>query len=65
MHARKDQMQEAVQAWVTVYMLAKPMGLAEVLKALANLAPKLGLPEGLEGWEMLAQRMQSGEGEED
>ena len=60
MYARKDQIQEAVRAWVTVYMLAKPMGLAEVLKALTNLAPQLGLPEGLQGWEMLAQRMQSG-----
>jgi hypothetical protein len=54
-------MQEAVGAWVTAYIMAKQMNLAEGLQALANLAPKLGLPEGLEGWEMLAQRVQNGE----
>ncbi len=34
------------------------MNLYQVLKALSDLAPQIGLPEGLEGWEMLAQRMQ-------
>ena len=50
-------MQEAAQAWVTVYVIAKQMNLAQALKALADLAPKVGLPEGLDGWESLAQRM--------
>jgi len=58
-HAQNNQIQEAVQAWVTVYILAKQMNLAQALKALSDLAPQLGLPEGLEGWENLAQRMQS------
>ncbi|HKY53895.1 MAG TPA: hypothetical protein VJM08_06280, partial [Anaerolineales bacterium] len=31
------------------------------LQALSNLAPSLGLPEGLEGWERLAREMQSEE----
>ena len=57
-------MQEAVSAWVTVYVIAKPMNLAQVLQALTNLAPQSGLPEGLEGWERLAQQMQSGKAEE-
>ena len=60
-HAQNNQMQEAAQAWVTVYVLAKQMNLAQALKALADLAPKVGLPEGLEGWEQLAQRMSQNE----
>ena len=62
-HLQNKQVQEAVSAWVTVYVIAKPMNLAQVLQALANLAPQLGLPEGLEGWERLAQQFQSGAGE--
>jgi hypothetical protein len=46
---------------VTVYAIAKPMNLAQVLQALAKLAPSLGLPAGLDGWEQLAQRIQNGE----
>lgn len=56
-----DQMQEAVGAWVTVYGLAKKMQLAQALDALANLAPQLGLTEGLDGWEQLAQQMENAE----
>jgi hypothetical protein len=59
-HTQNNQIQEALQAWVTVYVIAKQMNLAQALQALGNLAPNLGLPEGLDGWEMLAQRMQSG-----
>jgi tetratricopeptide (TPR) repeat protein len=62
-HLQNEQLQEAVSAWVTVYLIAAPMNLAQVLRALAALAPQLGLPEGLAGWEMLAQRMQGGAGE--
>jgi len=57
-HWQNEQVQEAVSAWVAVYMVAKPMNLAQALQALANLAPQLGLPEGLQGWEALARRMQ-------
>ncbi len=56
-YMQNEQIQEAVSAWVTVYVMAKQMNLAQVLKALSDLAPQLGLPAGLEGWEMLAQRM--------
>lgn len=62
MYARAEKIQEAAGMWVNSYLLAKQIGYAEVLKSLANLAPQLGLPEGLEGWEMLAGRMQSAEG---
>jgi tetratricopeptide (TPR) repeat protein len=59
-HAQNKQMQEAVNAWVNVYLIAKQMNLAQALQALANLAPSLGMPEGLEGWEQLAQKMKDG-----
>jgi hypothetical protein len=55
-HYQNKQIQEAVQAWVTVYTIAKPMNLAQVLQALAQLAPQLSMPPGLEGWEELAQK---------
>jgi tetratricopeptide (TPR) repeat protein len=60
-HMQNNQMQEAVSAWVTVYLIAKQMNLAQALQALSKLAPSLGLPEGLDGWEQLAQRIQNGE----
>jgi tetratricopeptide (TPR) repeat protein/CHAT domain-containing protein len=56
-HAQNNQMQEAVNAWVTVYMIGKQINEFQVLQALSKLAPQLGLPEGLEGWETLSQRM--------
>lgn len=61
-YMQNEQVQEAVGAWVTAYVMAKQMNLAQALKALSDLAPQLGLPEGLEGWEMLAQRMKDEEG---
>ena len=47
----------AITSWVTVYRMAKPMNLAQVLQALENLALQLGLPGGLNGWEQLSQQM--------
>lgn len=38
-----------MQAWVTVYQLAKSMNLAQVMDALKNLAEQLNLPGG-DGW---------------
>ncbi|MCG2788315.1 MAG: tetratricopeptide repeat protein [Anaerolineae bacterium] len=61
-YAQNEQIQEAAGAWVTSYQIAKTIGYAQILQALANLAPKLGLPLGLDGWEMLAKRMQNDEG---
>jgi hypothetical protein len=41
-------------------VIASQIGYAQVLQALAQLAPRLGLPEGLEGWEKLAQQFREG-----
>ena len=57
-HLQNDEQQQAMQAWVTVYRLASQMNLAQVLNALENLAPQLGLQNGLAGWEQLAQQME-------
>ncbi|HMN00569.1 MAG TPA: hypothetical protein PKC99_16295, partial [Anaerolineales bacterium] len=56
-HAQNEQIQEALGAWLTVYKIAKEINEYQALQALSQLAPQLGLPEGLEGWEMLARRM--------
>ena len=63
LHRQNDQVQEAMSAWVTVYGIARQINLAQALQALADLAPQLGLPEGLDGWERLAQQLQNGSGE--
>jgi tetratricopeptide (TPR) repeat protein len=59
-HAQNDQPKEAFGAWVTAYVMAKQMNLAPALDALAELALRLGLPEGLDGWEKLSKSFQSG-----
>lgn len=60
-YLENEQSQEAANAWVDSYMIAKQIGLSRVLQALAELAPQMGLSEGFEGWEQLAQRIQNGE----
>jgi tetratricopeptide (TPR) repeat protein len=55
-HAQNKEIQEARSAWVTAYVIAKQIGLAQVLQALAELAPHLNMPPGLEGWEELAKK---------
>lgn len=56
-HAKNEQVQEAAIAWSNSYLIAKQIGYAQVLQALAELAPQLGLSGGLEGWEMVVQRI--------
>ncbi len=56
-HLQNEEVPQAIQAWVTVYQLAKPMQLSQALEALENLAGQLGLPDGLNSWETLAQQM--------
>ena len=41
------EMSRALPAWVTVYGLAKPMGLAQVLEALEELVEQLDMDGGL------------------
>lgn len=53
---QNEQLQDALSAWLEAYKIAKPTNLAKVLQALAELASKLGMPEGLAGWERLARR---------
>jgi tetratricopeptide (TPR) repeat protein len=60
-HTQNNQTQEAISAWVNSYVIAKQIGLVQGLQVLARLAPQLGMPEGLEGWEQLARRIQNGE----
>ncbi len=59
-HYLKQNILAAVSAWVNSYLIAKQIGQAQVLQALAKFAPTLGLPEGLDGWDALAQKMQPG-----
>ncbi len=54
-YAQNKQIEKALDAWLTVYQMAKQMNLAQALEALAGLAPKLGMAEGLDGWEKLLQ----------
>jgi len=56
-HLQNEEPAEALQTWLTVYQLAKPMNQADALTALENLASQLGLPgEGLQAWESLLQQ---------
>ncbi len=59
-YLQNEEVPNAITSWVTVYQMAKPMNLAQVLQALENLAPQIGLPGGLNGWEQLSQQMGEG-----
>ena len=56
-HAKHADISNALSLWVKSYKIARQINLAEGLQALATLAPQLGLPDGLEGWELLAKTM--------
>jgi serine/threonine protein kinase len=58
LYMQKRQVPDAIRIWVNLYVFAKQMKLDQALQRLAQLAPKVGLPEGLEGWENLLQSMQ-------
>jgi tetratricopeptide (TPR) repeat protein len=55
-HWQKDEDEKAVLAWVTVYRIASRINLAQTLHALEDLAGKIGLAGGLQGWAQLAQQ---------
>ncbi len=57
-HLKKEEVPEAVQAWVTTYKMAKAINFAQVLNALEALANQLNLPGGLAGWEKLAEQLE-------
>ena len=54
-HRQNEEQQEAMTAWITVYKMAKSMGLAQALQALERLAGQLGMEGGLDAWEKLAE----------
>ncbi len=57
-HWENEKEKEAIEAWVEVYRLAQPRGIANVLQALAGLAGGLGLPgDGLAAWQALSEQM--------
>jgi tetratricopeptide (TPR) repeat protein len=56
-HWQNGEQAEALGAWVMVYRLAHSMNLAQALDALEGLAGQLGLPGGMDGWEVLARQM--------
>ena len=60
-YAQKKDMQEAMKIWVTSYKKAKLNNEYRVLQALAQLAPHLDLPAGLEGWEELENKSEGNE----
>jgi tetratricopeptide (TPR) repeat protein len=60
-YLQNEQFQEALSSWATVYRLARPMQLAQVLQALAGLAEQLGLPGGMAFWEELARKIGDGQ----
>jgi len=62
-HLQNKELEEAMKAWITVYGMAKKIGLAQALDALENLAGGLGLRgKGLEAWERLLNQTQEGPG---
>jgi len=56
LYRQNGDIEVSFRMWVDLYVFAKQMNLNQALQRLAELAPKIGLPEGLKGWEMLAQR---------
>jgi tetratricopeptide (TPR) repeat protein len=58
-HWQKGEHDKAMNIWLSVYQMAKPMKLAQILDALSRTAKTIGLPEGLAGWEKLNQEQQT------
>ena len=56
-HLQNGEVAEAVQAWITVYGIAKKINLANVLQTLEKWASYIGLENGLQGWEKLEKEI--------
>jgi len=50
------ELEKAMQTWIEVYQIAQSIGLAKALNALENLAPQIGLSNGLKSWALLAEK---------
>jgi tetratricopeptide (TPR) repeat protein len=59
LHWQNEATEQAIGSWVTVYVIAKQINLAQALAALEELAEQLDLPNGLEGWEALAEKLKT------
>jgi serine/threonine protein kinase len=46
---------EALSVWVNLYIFAKQRNLGQALRSLEDLAPKIGISDGLVGWDALAR----------
>jgi tetratricopeptide (TPR) repeat protein len=55
LHLENKKMQEAMSVWINAYLIAKQINYDEALQALAKLAHQLDMPDGLDGWDRLAQ----------
>ena len=61
-YLQNEDIQNAVSALVTSYMIANSINLAQGLQALESLAGQFGWSEGLDGWEQLSRQMGENEG---
>ena len=59
-HWNNEEQTEALEAWLTVYKLARQINLAQALEALEDLGKQFGL-EGLSGWENLLKQWEENE----
>jgi tetratricopeptide (TPR) repeat protein len=53
---QNGQQKEALLSWIAGYQSAQKIGYAQALNALESMAEQLGLKDGLQGWERLAQQ---------
>ena len=58
-HLQNHEIEQAINKWLTVYVLASKMSLAQSLDALTELAPQLGMNNGLSGWQQLLEEKQA------
>ncbi|WXU00844.1 MAG: Photosystem I assembly protein Ycf3 [Catillopecten margaritatus gill symbiont] len=54
-HLQNNEQSKAMQKWAEVYLMAKEIDLAQALDALEKLAEQIGLENGLQDWEEMAQ----------
>lgn len=57
LYMQDGQSQNALRAWANLYLFAKNKNLTRVLQRLDGLAPKVGISDGLKGWERLSQAL--------
>ena len=58
-YQQHNQIEKALLSWIESYQIAKQIGNAQALAALEKLAEQRGLPNGLDGWEALAEKLKT------